>query len=60
MPDLGKNGGKIPDLAFFGAKLYYKNAIKIDRAGIAVFANYEVPDLRFLEPENPVLAHNTK
>jgi hypothetical protein len=29
MPDLSKNGDKMPDLAFFGAKLYYKNAIKI-------------------------------
>jgi hypothetical protein len=43
----------MPDLAFFGAKLYYKNAIKIDRAEIAVFANYEVPDLNLIEPENP-------
>jgi hypothetical protein len=37
MPDLGKKGGKMPDLAFFGPKLYYKNAIKIDRAGIVVY-----------------------
>jgi hypothetical protein len=44
----------MPDLAFFGAKLYYKNAIKIDSAGIAVFASYEVPDLDLIEPEtNP-------
>jgi hypothetical protein len=35
----------MPDLAFFGPKLYYKNAIKFDSAGIAVFAYYEVPDL---------------
>jgi hypothetical protein len=53
MPDLGKNGVKKPDLAFFGAKLYSKNAIKIDRTEIAVFANYEVPDLDLIEPENP-------
>jgi hypothetical protein len=46
-------GVKKPDLAFFGAKLYYKNAIKIDRTGIAIFANYEVPDLDLIEPENP-------
>jgi hypothetical protein len=39
--------------------LYYKNAIKIDRAGIAVFANYEVPDFDLIEPENPVLAHHS-
>jgi hypothetical protein len=42
MPDLGKKGGKMPDLVFFEPKLYYKNAIKIDSAGIAVFAYYEV------------------
>jgi hypothetical protein len=58
MPDLGKNGlgkngGWVKMGAFFGAKLYYKNAIKIDRTGIAVFANYEVPDLDLIEPENP-------
>jgi hypothetical protein len=35
-----KKGGKMPDLAFFGPKLYYKSAIKIDSAGIAVFAYY--------------------
>jgi hypothetical protein len=45
-------GGKMPDLAYFGPKLYYKNAIKIDSAGIAVFAYYEVPDLDLIEPEN--------
>jgi hypothetical protein len=38
-------------------KLYYKNGIKIDRAGIAVFANYEVPDLDLIEPENPNPTH---
>jgi hypothetical protein len=53
MPDLGKNGGKMPDLAFSWAKLYYKNEIKIDRAGIAIFANYEVPDLALIGPEKP-------
>jgi hypothetical protein len=58
MPDSGKKGGKMPDLAFFGPKLYYKNAIKIDSAGIAVFAYYEVPDLDFIEPENPVSNYN--
>jgi hypothetical protein len=58
MPDLDKNWGKKPDLAFFGPKLYYKNAIKIDRTGIAVFANYEVPDLDFIGPENPNPTHN--
>jgi hypothetical protein len=42
----------MPDLAFFGAKLYYKNAIKIDSAGIAVFAYYEVPFLDLIGPEN--------
>jgi hypothetical protein len=40
-------------LAFFGAKLFYKNAIKIDSAGIAVIANYKVPNLELIEPENP-------
>jgi hypothetical protein len=34
MPDSGKKAGKMPDLAFFGPKLYYKNAIKIDSAGL--------------------------
>jgi hypothetical protein len=52
MPDFGKKWGKMPDLAFFGPKLYYENAIKIYRAGIAVFAYYEVPDLDLIEPEN--------
>jgi hypothetical protein len=51
MPDLSKNRGKMPDLAFFGAKLYYKNAIKIDKAEIVVFA--KVPDLDLIQPGNP-------
>jgi hypothetical protein len=42
----------MPDLAFLGPKFYYKNAIKIDSAGIAVFAYYEVPDLDLIEPDN--------
>jgi hypothetical protein len=52
MPDLGKKGDKMPDLAFFGPKLYYKNVIKIDSAGIAVSAYYEVPFLDLIGPEN--------
>jgi hypothetical protein len=43
------NGKHLNNLADIIAKLYYKNAIKIDSAGIAVFASYEV-DL--IEPEN--------
>jgi hypothetical protein len=60
MPDLGKNWGKKPDLAFFEPKLYYKNAIKIDRTGIAVSAYYEVPDLDLIEPENNSPNNNDK
>jgi hypothetical protein len=53
MPDLGKNGGKMPDLVSLGPNyiIKNKNAIKIDRAGIAIFANYEVLDLDLIEPE---------
>jgi len=27
--------------------------MQIDRTGIAIFANYDVPDLDLIEPENP-------
>jgi hypothetical protein len=46
------------DFSFLGPKLYYKNAIKIDSAGIAVFAYYEVPDLDLIEPENNNPSHH--
>jgi hypothetical protein len=46
------NGKHLNNLADIIAKVYYKNAIKIDSAGIAVFASYEVPDLDLIEPEN--------
>jgi hypothetical protein len=59
MPNLGKNEGKTPNLAFFAAILYYKNAIKIDSAGIAVFAYYEVPDFDLIGPENRTLLINS-
>jgi hypothetical protein len=56
MPDLGKKGDKMPELAFSGP-LYYKNAIK--------YVSYVALELLFLlimkcrmdldlrEPENP-------
>jgi hypothetical protein len=40
-------------------QIYYKYAIKIDCAGIAVFDNYEVPFLDFIAPENTSPNHKT-